>query len=259
MNQWARERVCVVLWKIQPSRYINSAQVETKLGYQFNCREHLFEALTHRSAFVGLDEITKDALQRRPWNERLEFLGDSVLGLVVSETLLAADGALSEGEMSRIRASIVCETNLARIARERMGLSEVIVLGPSELASGGREKTSLLADALEAILGAVFIDGGWDSARRVTQLLLANELTGDPRRFLEGDAKTVFQELAQEKLRVTPTYVVTAEKGPAHKRDFEVIARLGEEEWGRAWGGSKKEAAQLAAKSALIRLKELSL
>jgi ribonuclease-3 len=247
-----------VLWKIQPSRYSAATEVEAKIGYLFKSREFLFEALTHRSAFVGLDEVTKDALNRRPWNERFEFLGDSVLGLVISEALLAAHGALSEGEMSRIRAAIVCEANLATIARERLELSKALVLGPSELGSGGRDKVSLLADALEAILGAVFTDGGWESARSVIQALFANELTGDLRRFLEGDAKTTFQELAQEKLKLTPTYAVTDEKGPAHQRSFEVSARLGEDEWGRAWGASKKEAAQLAARSALERMKEIS-
>ncbi len=247
-----------MLWKIQPSRYSAATDVEAKIGYLFKTRELLFEALTHRSAFVGLDEVTKEALNRRPWNERLEFLGDSVLGLVITEALLAADGALSEGEMSRIRAAIVCESNLAQIARERLEIPKALVLGPSELASGGRDKTSLLADAVEAILGAVFIDNGWDSARSVIQTLFANELMGDPRRFLEGDAKTMFQELAQEKLKLTPTYAVIDEKGPAHLREFEVSARLGEQEWGRAWGASKKEAAQLAARSALARMKEMS-
>jgi ribonuclease-3 len=247
-----------VLWKIQPSRYSGAADVEARLGYKFAKRDALYESLTHRSAFVGLDELTTNALQHRPWNERLEFLGDSVISLVVSECLLAADGALSEGEMSRIRAAVVCEANLARIAREKLDISSALVLGPSELASGGREKTSLLADALEAVLGAVFTDGGWEAARRVVQSLLSDELTGNPRRFLDGDAKTAFQELAQEKLRVTPTYAVISEKGPAHQKAFEVIARLGDEEWGRAWGASKKEAAQLAARSALSRMKELS-
>jgi ribonuclease-3 len=186
-------------------------------------------------------------------------LGDSVLGLVISESLIANEGSLSEGEMSRIRAAIVCEANLALKAREFLCLSEALVLGPSELASGGLEKVSLLADALESVIGAVFADGGWEAARAVVRRLFFGELAGDPRRYLLGDAKTMLQELAQQRFKVTPTYVVVAESGPPHQRWFEVSAQLGDQEIARGSGQSKKEAAQAAARLALDRMKEMTL
>ena len=248
-----------MFWNIQPNRYLNASRVEKTLGYAFRRRDLLLEALTHRSALVGIPEVTDAVLATRPWNERLEFLGDSVLGLVISEALLSSGCGLSEGEMSRIRAAIVCESNLARIARETMSLGDILVIGGSELATGGRDKTSLLADAVEAILGAVFSDGGWDEARRVIQALFSEELTGDIRRFLAGDAKTMFQEFAQAKLRVTPTYDVVGESGPAHQKSFEVAVKVGDEIWGQGQGISKKDAAQAAARSALKRVSEVSI
>lgn len=247
-----------MLWTLQPSLYTASSVIEERIGYVFSDKSKLYEAITHRSALVGVSGIGDEVLADRPWNERLEFLGDSVLSLVISEALIVSSHGLSEGEMSRIRAAIVCESNLARLARERLLLPQILVLGASEKGSGGRDKTSLLADALEAILGAVFSDGGWEAARRVTQRLFAEELTGDVRRFLMGDAKTLFQEMAQEKLRQTPTYSVTAESGPAHQRSFEVIAKIGDQEWGRGTGISKKDAAQAAARFALERMREVS-
>ena len=247
-----------MLWTIQPSWYQQSSQIEQRLGYQFARRELLFEALTHRSAFVGVHEISEADLAQRPWNERLEFLGDSVLGLVVSEALLASSHGLSEGEMSRVRAAIVCESNLARMARVKLNLGDVLVIGGSEKATGGEDKTSLLADALEAVLGAVFCDGGWESARRITQALFADELNCDLRRLLVGDAKTQLQELTQAKMRLTPTYDVVDEVGPAHKKSFEVAVKIGDEVWGKGRGVSKKDAAQAAARLALSRLVEVS-
>lgn len=245
-----------MLWLFQPSSYLAAASLEARLGYEFKSKEKLYEAITHRSALVGVAGIGAERLAERPWNERLEFLGDSVLGLAISEVLIGSGHRLSEGEMSRIRAAIVCEVNLARLARERLLLPDLLVLGQSELRSDGRNKPSILADALEAILGAVFMDGGWSAARRVTHELFTSELSGDLRRFLAGDPKTIFQEFAQEKLKQTPTYKVVSETGPAHKRIFEVVAELGDQVWGRGSGGTKKDAAQAAAKSALDHIRE---
>jgi ribonuclease-3 len=185
-------------------------------------------------------------------------LGDSVLGLVVSEALLTSSHGLNEGEMSRVRAAIVCESNLARMARVKLNLGDALVIGGSEKATGGEDKTSLLADALEAVLGAVFCDGGWESARMITQALFSDELNCDLRRFLVGDAKTQLQELTQAKLRLTPTYDVVDEVGPAHKKSFEVAVKIGDEVWGKGRGVSKKDAAQAAARLALSRLVEVS-
>ncbi len=247
-----------MLWTLQPQRYKPAAALEQRLGYHFRNRNLLFEALTQRSALVGVPEINEDVLARRPWNERLEFLGDSVLGLVISEALLTMGQVLSEGDMSRVRSGIVCEGNLARIARESLQLGDVIVLGGSELATGGQHKASILADAFEALLGAVFLDGGWDEARRLIQKLFATELTAPQAAYLDADAKTKFQELAQARYRLTPVYELLEEAGPAHQKSFKVAAMIGAEIWGQGSGSTKKEAAQAAARQALSHMTEVS-
>ena len=246
-----------MLWTIQPSYYQNASFVEAALGYTFSHKDNLFEALTHRSALVGVSGINDRVLATRPWNERLEFLGDSVLGLVISELLLDSDHGLSEGEMSRVRAAIVCEVNLARIGREKLFLHNALVIGGSEIGSGGRDKPSMIADAVEAVLGAVFKDGGWDAARLVVRFLFADDLAGDLRRYVFGDAKTMFQELSQARLKLTPTYDVVGESGPAHKKSFEMVVKVGDEVWGQGEGISKKDAAQAAARAALERMAEV--
>ncbi len=246
-----------MLWSIKPSLYSKASQIEASIGYVFSNPETLWEAMTHRSALVGVAGVTADILDMKPWNERLEFLGDSVLGLVVSESLLMSLYGLSEGEMSRVRAAIVCEDNLARIARG-INLGNILVLGGSEMATNGQDKPSILADALEALIGAVYKDGGWESARRVTKGLLAAELTGDLRRFLSGDAKTKLQEFVQAKFKTTPTYDVTGEVGPAHQKSFEVAVKVDGRVLAVGAGSSKKDAAQAAAKQALAHFEEVA-
>lgn len=248
-----------MLWTLDPSRYEGASLIEARLGYVFVRKEILFEALTHRSALEGLPGPKAEGASLMPWNERLEFLGDSVLGLVISEALLASVHGLAEGQMSRVRAGIVCEKNLAIIAREKLALDKVLVLGNSELASGGREKPSLLADSVEAVLGAVFTDGGWDAVRRVTRHLFSENLAGDLRRYFESDAKTLFQEKIQASHQLTPFYEVLSEEGPAHQRSFVVAVKVGDEILGQGTGNSKKDAAQAAARHALLRTTEGSL
>jgi ribonuclease III len=248
-----------VLWNIQPNRYVNVNQLESKLGYVFVNKELLFEALTHRSALACLQHDAERLSSQRPWNERLEFLGDSVLGLVISECLISSGLILSEGDMSRIRAAIVCAANLARIGRDTLSLGDFIVLGTGELASGGRTKANILADALEAIFGAVFKDSGWSEARRVILTLCGHDLDGDLRRYLQGDYKTKLQEWTQAQLKGTPVYQVISEMGPPHERQFEVEVKVHEQVLGFGAGASKKDAAQAAAKLALSRLTEVSI
>jgi ribonuclease-3 len=248
-----------VLWTVDPSRYEGASLIEERLGYVFSSKEILYEALTHRSALVNLPANESTSPTAMPWNERLEFLGDSVLGLVISEALLVSAHGLAEGQMSRVRAGIVCEKNLAIIARDKLSLDKVLVLGGAELSSGGREKPSLLADSVEAILGAVFIDGGWSSARQVTRHLFAENLAGDLLRYFLGDAKTLFQEQIQASHRVTPVYEVISEVGPAHQRLFEMVVKVGDKVLGQGTGITKKDAAQAAARHALQRTTEVSL
>ena len=242
-----------MLWALKPSLYTRASRIEASIDYVFSNKEILWEAVTHRSALVGVAGVTSEVLAMKPWNERLEFLGDSVLGLAVSEALLMSLDGLNEGEMSRVRAAIVCEDNLASIAR-RIHLGEALVLGGSEMATGGENKSSILADALEALLGAVYKDGGWEAARRVTKRLFAAELTGDLRRFLDGDHKTKLQELIQAKFKTTPTYDVVRETGPAHHKFFEVAVKIDGEILAHGQGVSKKDAAQAAARRALSQI-----
>jgi len=249
----------VPLWVVRPELYLNISQIEDTLGYVFKEKSLLCEALSHRSALVGESMPESYLKKSRPWNERLEFLGDSVLGLVLSEHLLS-QGALSEGEMSKIRSSLVCEAMLAKISQEKLNLGAFVVLGASELRSNGRAKASILADALEALIGAVFSDGGWTKARKVVLSLYKTVLAAGLDSLQCLDHKTVFQEATQAQFHVTPTYDVISESGPAHSRLFEVavfVDKDGErEEWGRGAGLSKKQAAQAAAAAAVERLKE---
>lgn len=248
------------LWEVKSHWYSKVDALEERLGYVFIRKEWLYEALTHRSALVseGLDETT--FLEDRPWNERLEFLGDSVLGLTMSDYLCSHARTLSEGEMSRIRASLVCEESLAALARGNLQLGEYLILGQSELRNAGRDKTSILADALEAVIGAVYSDGGWEAAKALVLKLYAEPLAQNLEFCLERDHKTVFQEVAQARFRSTPTYDVLSEIGPPHSRLFEVAVFLDRdshrEEWGRGSGTTKKRAAQAAASQALKRWKE---
>lgn len=249
-----------VLWELKPELYSQIDRLEATLGYAFTNKAWLCEALTHRSALVtpGIDEDT--LVQERRWNERLEFLGDSVLGLTITEHLSGLKRILSEGDMSRIRAALVCEDSLARLAREKLNLGRYLILGMSEERSAGREKSSLLADAVEAVIGAVFSDGGWIPARTLVLKLYDALLQKGFDECLERDHKTVLQEFAQAKFHRAPTYDVLAENGPAHDRLFEVAVYLNQdgsrEEWGRGSGKTKKRAAQMAALQALERLKE---
>jgi ribonuclease-3 len=211
------------------------------LNYSFNQPELLLLALTHKS--YANETSGED-------NERLEFLGDAVLGLVSSEYLYKRLPEAPEGELAKIRAAVVCEATLAAIAR-RLGLNEAVFLGRGELKSGGANRQSTLCDALEAVLGAIYLDGGLGPAR---QFVLAN-IVPEIDRAVAGetviDAKTVLQELVQERQRLTPLYRLVASDGPDHNKVFTVEVYWGEKTWGRGRGRSKKAAEQAAAREAL--------
>jgi ribonuclease-3 len=241
-----------MLWNIQPNRYAHAHKVEEQLGYIFERRSYLFEALTQRSAYVGVHGVNSEQMgQQRPWNERLEFLGDAVLSMIISESLHQKGQGYSEGDMSKARSAIVCEANLARIAREKLNLGSHLIIGGSELATGGRDKASLLADALEAVIGAVYLDGGFEQVRRVIQHLFAKEINSDLMDLVDSDAKTRFQEIVQAKYQVTPTYNLVSESGPAHQKTFEIAVQVGSKVLAHGSGSTKKQAAQSAAKIAL--------
>lgn len=216
-------------------------RLEARIGYRFKSSALLEQALTHRS--FG-----------SPHNERLEFLGDGVLDCVVAEELYARFPDLPEGALSRLRANLVRQASLAGVARA-IGLSEFMKLGEGELASGGAERPSILADAAEAVFGAVFLDGGYEAVREVIRRCFGDALQRLDAHAPAKDAKTRLQELLQGRRKKLPEYRVVATKGAAHKQTFEVecvVAELGLQSAGS--GSSRREAEQKAAEALLRQL-----
>ncbi|HEX6844181.1 MAG TPA: ribonuclease III [Actinomycetota bacterium] len=203
-------------------------------------------ALTHRSyAFEQGLHVT---------NERLEFLGDSVLGLVVTDMAYLAYPDMPEGQLAKLRAAIVNMSALADVARS-LGVGDVVLLGRGEEQSGGRDKSSILADALEAVFGAVYLDLGLDATRELIERLFRPRMEAWVRGEGDRDHKTLLQELASQALRSIPEYRV-AERGPDHEKEFTAVAVVAGEELGTGTGRSKKEAEQQAAREAYARIAE---
>ena len=224
----------------QPSAY---AILEQNLGYAFRDASLCETALTHKSWMNETQETS------RTDNERLEFLGDAVLALVTSDLLMRRFPDMPEGELSKARASIVNESGLAQVA-EILSLGQWIFLGRGEEQAGGRLKRSLLANTFEAVLGAVYLDGGFQAAFQVAERLFS-PLIADVPTAASKDFKSRLQELAQAKLQTAPTYTVLSEQGPDHAKTFEIAILIGDREYARAFGRSKKEAQQNAAERAL--------
>ncbi len=230
------------------------AALEAVLGHTFRERAFLEQALRHAS---WCNEQPQASLDAKPGakledNERLEFLGDAVLDLVVGHHLMTRYPQLREGELSVTRAQVVSEAGLSEVAAQ-LGLGQWLMLGKGEEKSGGRTKPSILADAFEAILAAVYLDGGFHAAQDMVSRLLTQRIeTVEFKGFY--DFKTRLQETSQARLRATPTYRVVQEQGPDHDKRFVVAVTIGEDEWARAVGKSKKEAEQMAAAEAHFRL-----
>lgn len=222
-----------------------------RLKYTFNDTTLLTTALTHRSASAG----SKNNLTGEADNQRLEFLGDSVLDLVISDILYHHQPRLKEGDMSRVRAGLVCETRLAEVAR-RIHLGPALILGPGEASGGGRHKASVLADAVESVLGAIYLDGGLRAARDVA-LHLWEPYLSQPDSWVDmlADYKTKLQEETQARSQGTPLYKLEASCGPAHARIFTMAIFVEGVQLATAQAGSKKEAEQLAAQAALSIIK----
>jgi len=221
-------------------------ELEAVLGYRFADRGLLEQALRHASW------CNEHATEKLEDNERLEFLGDAVLDLVVGHQLMKRFPQLREGELSVTRAQVVSETGLSDVAG-LLGIGAWLVLGKGEEKSGGRGKPSILADCFEALVAAVYLDGGFDAAREMVERLLAQRIENVEFKGFY-DFKTRLQETAQARLKATPTYRVVSELGPDHDKRFVVAVTIGDEEWARAVGKSKKEAEQMAAAEAHFRL-----
>lgn len=220
--------------------------LEKALGYSFRDKTLLVNALTHKSF---ANESPQAAC---PDNERLEFLGDAVLDLVVSEYLLGALPAANEGELSRIRADVVAMPSLAGLAG-KLGIGPGLLLGKGEFGSGGREKPGLLADALEALFGAVFVDGGFEAARSVV-LPLVVPLLHQAAVDAGQDYKSRLQEILQAGRKGLPVYRVKETSGPDHDRVYLVEVLIEDHVCGSGQGRSKKTAEQHAAQAALLHL-----
>jgi ribonuclease III len=218
-------------------------RLESLLGHRFSDRSVLERALVHGS--LGTESGA-------PNNETLEFLGDAVLDLAISESLMRDDPDLDEGRLSRIRAALVKADSLARVA-EALALGEFVKLGRGEELSGGRRKASILSACYEAVVAAIFVDAGYEAARDAVVRHLAP-------RFAEArsdaDYKTRLQELTQARFKTTPTYRLVETSGPAHARCYHAEVAVGDEALGAGVGPSRKSAEQLAARQALAKLED---
>lgn len=221
--------------------------IEKVIGYSFKKPAILKRALTHKSYANELK------LSAEEHNERLEFLGDAVLELAVSELLMKRYPDFSEGELSKMRAAIVNEKQLASLAR-KFRLGDYLYLGRGEEQTSGREKSSLLADAYEAILGGIYMDRGAKKAFQLIQRHYSDLLDKTPPHQFYQDYKTELQERCQELFRAIPRYKLAAERGPDHDKTFEVEIYIRNELMGHGFGRSKKEAEQQAAQEALQKL-----
>lgn len=220
-------------------------KLEQGLGYTFRNKALLENALTHSSY------ANENRERHLPDNERLEFLGDSILGFVVAEYLYRNFPDKPEGELTRIRADLVCERNLAEAAAT-IELGSYLLLGHGEEQSGGRTRDSIVSDAMESVIAASFMDGGFAAAKEIIdRLILSNIPKGRPRNF---DYKTAFQELVQRKKDQQIHYELTGESGPDHDKHFEVEVLLNGRAVGRGVGSSKKRAEQAAAEAAIEAL-----
>jgi ribonuclease-3 len=220
----------------------NYQEVERQLGYEFKNKQLIIEALTHKS-------------YKKPYNnERLEFLGDAVLDLIVGEFLFNKFPNSDEGVLSKIRASLVNESGFATLAKQ-IKLGDSIYLSAAEENNKGREKPSLLSNAFEAVIGAIYLEAGLEKSREIVVDLLDKTYPKIDLDTLCKDYKTALQELTQAEFGVTPTYELIGSSGPDHKKEFEVAVKLNDKTLSVAKGKSKKSAQQKGAKIALDKLK----
>lgn len=220
---------------------------EEKIGYTFADPDLLVMALTHSSY------SNEKRLKKQECNERLEFLGDAVLELISSEYIYQNNPTRPEGDLTRMRASYVCEPTLALCARE-IGLGEFILLGKGEDMTGGRDRDSILSDALEATIGAVYLDGGFECAKEYVQHFILNDIDN---KKLFYDSKTNLQEIVQSKHR-SIQYELKSESGPDHNKSFMVAVVIDGKEIATASGRTKKKAEQSAAYQAILKLRARS-
>ena len=222
-------------------------ELEKKIGYTFENHKLLERAMMHSSY------TNEKHLEKYRCNERLEFLGDAVLELISSEYLFGELPRVSEGELTKTRASMVCEPSLAMCARD-IDLGSYLLLGKGEEATGGRMRDSITSDAMEALIGAIYLDGGFTSAKEFIHRFILTDLE-DKKLFY--DSKTILQEIVQANKAVNITYELVGEEGPDHNKTFEVRVRIGGQPYGSGKGRSKKAAEQKAAYQAIIMYRSM--
>lgn len=215
---------------------------EEKINYEFKNKEYILEALTHSSY--------SNENKNYPFNERLEFLGDSVLSIVISDYLFKKETKLPEGELTKIRANIVCEESLSEVSKN-IHLGKYMLLGKGEEATGGRERISILADALEAVIAAIYLDGGIKCAREFILTNMEKIINDSIKGKIFRDYKTCLQEVLQSNGENNIWYKLIEEKGPDHNKRFVMEVGINDTVLGVGEGKSKKDAEQVAAKCAL--------
>ena len=233
----------------QPGEIIVSKRMlsfEKKIGYTFRDKKLLRQALTH-SSFANEKRLNKLSN-----NERLEFLGDAVLELTSSEYLFHEHEKMPEGDLTKLRASLVCESTLALCARE-LALGEYILLGKGEAATGGRERESILSDAMEALIGAIYLDGGLTSAKEFIGRYILSDME---HKKLFFDSKTILQEIVQSEYKKQLCYELLSEEGPDHNKKFTVLAHMVGTPLAQGVGRTKKAAEQNAAYHSILMLKK---
>ena len=221
-------------------------ELQRKISYRFRDPDLLMSALMHSSY------TNEKKLPKYRCNERLEFLGDAVLELVSSEFLFFSDRKMPEGKLTKLRASMVCEPSLAFCARE-LDLGEFLLLGKGEEVTGGRNRDSVTSDALEALIGAIYLDGGFANAKEFVHKFILNDLEN---KKLFYDSKTILQELVQAEFEETIDYQLIREEGPDHNKIFVVNVYIGTTCYGEGAGKTKKAAEQQAAYEAILKLRK---
>jgi ribonuclease III len=231
------------------NRHLSTEDYQTRLGLQFRDEALLWRALTHRSW------VNEHPLETAEDNERLEFLGDAIIEMVVSEYLYKRFPDLAEGKMTRLRAGLVRRESLAAVARS-VGIGELLRLGKGEEEHGGRERDTNLCGAFEAVNGALYLDQGIEAVRAFVLPRLQEHLHHILREDLDKDAKSRLQEWSQFNLNLTPSYRVAAMEGPEHARSFTIEVLIGDLVYGVGMGSSKRHAEQEAARIALESLED---
>jgi ribonuclease-3 len=218
---------------------------QRRIGYAFRSPELLVAAVTHASG----------ARHRLASNERLEFLGDAILGFIVCERLFHAFPESLEGDLTRIKSVVVSRETCSRLS-DQLGLADFLIVGKG-LALGRPVPASVLSDLFESVVAAIYLDGGMEAARPFIERLLGPEIARVVSGELGSNHKSLLQQLAQRDFGLTPTYEVVAEEGPDHSKSFHVSAQIGTRRYAPAWGRNKKEAEQRAASNALVELGEI--